>query len=112
MSGLVPRLRIRPGRLGADPAGIAARADTLEVGDAIEDRPVEIGQVFGKRGDRLDGLGNGWGGPGLHHPRRWATRGSAGTGHSSRSAEAKVPNDRGSVPARTGWPRTVVNRSP
>ncbi|HEX2754589.1 MAG TPA: hypothetical protein VHM48_03960 [Candidatus Limnocylindrales bacterium] len=51
VSGLVPRLRIRPGRLGADPAGIAARADTLEVGDAIEDRPVEIGQVFGKRGD-------------------------------------------------------------
>ena len=94
----VPGSGVGPGRGSPDPTRVAARADPLEVGDTVEDRPIELGQVLGKGGGGLGEHGSSCGEPGLHHDRPWAIGLVAGTGNTSGDVEAKVPIGVKSVP--------------
>src|SRR4029079_19838659 len=81
----------------ADTPRLAARADPLEVGGPLEDRPVELGQVLGNRGPGLDGFGEGWGRPGLHHAARSRTATRERIGRMAQARGGEVPDDRDTV---------------
>ncbi|HEX5824589.1 MAG TPA: hypothetical protein VFY18_09045 [Candidatus Limnocylindrales bacterium] len=72
---LVPRNRIDPRGCDADLAGVPPLADPFEEVDPVEDRPIQLREVFGNGCDWLNRQG--WGSrgrPRLHHADLGARR--------------------------------------
>jgi hypothetical protein len=75
---LVPSPGIRGGRLAPELGGLDPFTGRLEIRDAIEDRPIQRGELLGRRA-------------GLHRRSRWATMVPVGIAHRSRqTADERV----------------------
>jgi hypothetical protein len=75
---LVPRTRIRGCRLAPELGGLDSFPGRLEIGNAIEDRPIQRGKLLGRRAR-------------LHRRSRWATMVPVGIAHRSRqTADERV----------------------